>query len=193
MTVANRAIKARGKAALDRIQQNIANSNVIKGGEVRSNEFVHLAESEDLSVDSLPSGDISVPLEFWEAHQDLLRDRDTNVAIQLAADQSVTDIAQYLDQFSMIVLPFVNFVDGRAYSHAHLLRSRYQYKGEIRAVGDVHLDQLDFLNRCGIDAFEVTDGEDQLAAIGALTEFSEVYQPAADGKPLIFSRRRTRH
>lgn len=190
MAIANRAIKARGKKSPDRIQNDISNSKVIKNGTVNDNGYVHLAEAEELTVSNLPDGNISLPLEFWLANKADLVGRS---AVQLAADQTVHDIEQHLEQIDLVVLPIVNFVDGRSYSHAHLLRTRYHYQGEIRAVGDVHFDQLDFLQRCGCDAFEVTDEEDQQAALDAFKEFSEVYQPAADGKPLIFSRRRTRH
>ena len=190
MAVANRAIKARGKASPDRIQKNISNAKVIKAGALHDTDFVHIAETEELTLSGLPSGNISLPLDFWVANKAALSERN---AVQLAADQTVQDIAQFLDQIDMIVLPIVNFVDGRSYSHAHLLRTRYQYQGEIRAIGDVHFDQLDFLQRCGCNAFEVTEEEDQRAALDAFNEFSEVYQPATDGKALIFSRRRTRH
>ncbi|MBT8114465.1 MAG: DUF934 domain-containing protein, partial [Arenicella sp.] len=64
---------------------------------------------------------------------------------------------------------------------------------EIRAVGDVHLDQLGFLSRCGCDAFELPHGDDLRAALTAFSEFSEVYQPAADSGRFIFSRRRKTH
>ena len=86
----------------------------------------------------------------------------------------------------MVVLPFVSHADGRPYRMAYKLRTRYSFSGQIRAVGDVKFDQLDFLTRVGCDAFELPESEDLQAALRAFSEFSEVYQPAADQRRLIF-------
>ncbi|MBT8115912.1 MAG: DUF934 domain-containing protein, partial [Arenicella sp.] len=177
---ANRAIKARAKASPDRIQQDIANRKVIKQQSVLDNDFIHLAENDDLTVERLPDGNFSVPMNFWKHNKQHIVARDGITAVQIAADQFPQDIADDLHQINMIVLPLVNFVDGRAYSHAQKLRRQFLFAGEIRAVGDVHLDQLGFLSRCGCDAFELPDGDDLQAALNAFSEFSEVYQPAAD-------------
>ena len=191
MTVANRAIKQRGKAPLDRIQEDIRTQYVIRNGAVEDNKMVHLAESDELTIDSLPGGPLSVPLEFWLEHKDACRQHQGSVAVQLASDQDTELLEADLADLDMVVLPFVNFVDGRGYSHAHLLRERHGFKGEIRATGDVHYDQLDFLARTGVDAFELPDSDDSHAALKAFNEFSEVYQPATDQGRLIFSRRRS--
>ena len=185
--VANRALKARAKAAADRIQQDINNTKVIRNSVVHSNDFLHLAESDDLS------GNISVPLSFWLKNKQAVLDRDGPVAVQIASNEMPEILADDLPDIEIIVLPFVNFVDGRSYSHAHKLRLRYAFKGEIRAVGDVNFDQLDFLKRAGCDAFELRENADYETALRAFSEFSEVYQPAADNRHLIFSRRRKVH
>jgi uncharacterized protein (DUF934 family) len=191
--VANRALKARAKAAADRIQRNIRNAKVISNGAIHSNDLLHIAESDDLSINNFPSGNISVPLSFWLENKQAMLDRDGPVAVQIASNEMPETLADDLPQIDIIVLPFVNFVDGRSYSHAHKLRLRYAYKGEIRAVGDVNFDQLDFLTRAGCDAFELRENADYETALRAFTEFSEVYQPAADDRRLIFSRRRKVH
>ncbi len=191
--VANRALKARAKAAADRIQQDINNTKVIRNSVVHSNDFLHLAESDDLSITNLPSGNISVPLSFWLKNKQAVLDRDGPVAVQIASNEMPEILADDLPDIEIIVLPFVNFVDGRSYSHAHKLRLRYAFKGEIRAVGDVNFDQLDFLKRAGCDAFELRENADYDTALRAFSEFSEVYQPAADDRYLIFSRRRKVH
>lgn len=193
MTTANRSIKARSKASPDRIQEDIQNSKVIRVGSIADNQIIHIAESEDLTVATLPESDISVPLEFWLEHKAQLQQRDSLVAVQIASDEDPAELANDLPNIAMIVLPFVMFMDGRGYSHANNLRLKMGYKGEIRAVGDVHFDQLGFLARVGVSSFEIPDDENHEYALKAFTEFSEVYQPAADGKPLIFSRRRTVH
>lgn len=191
--IADRAIKARAKASADRIQKNIRNARVIRSGAIHNNDFQHIAESDDLSLKDLPSGNISVPLEFWLNNKQLILDRDGPVAVQVASNETTEMLIDDLPEIEIVVLPFVNFVDGRSYSHAHKLRLRHAYKGEIRAIGDVNFDQLDFLKRAGCDAFELREDSDYETALRAFTEFSEVYQPAADGKHLIFSRRRKVH
>jgi len=191
--IANRAIKARPKATPDRIQENINNSKLIKAGTIHDNDFVHIAETEELTVAALPAGNISVPLNLWLEYKTELQSRPDQIAVQIAADEMPQDLADDLDDIDIIVLPFVNYTDGRSYSHAHKLRLRFNFGGEIRAVGDVHFDQLDFLARCGCDAFEIPDDEDHQAALSAFEEFSEVYQPAADDGHLVFARRRIVH
>lgn len=192
-TIANRAIKARGKASPDRIQQNIRNRKVIKNSEILDNDILHIAATEELTIADLPDGNISVPLSFWLQNKAALLARVGVVAVQIAADETPDELTGDLSEIAMIVLPFVTFADGRHYSHAHKLRVRHAYKGEIRAVGDVTFDQLGFLRRVGVDTFELRKGADHKKALKAFDEFSEVYQPAADGEHLIFSKRRKIH
>ena len=192
-TVANRAIKARAKAASERIQKDIVNAKAIVDQEIVDNAFHHLAEPQTLGLGDLPKGNISVPMNFWLEHKAQLQDRDSLVAVQIAADQFPEDfIGEYVD-ISHIVLPMVTHTDGRSYSHAYKLRTRFNYKGEVRAIGDVKHDQLGFLVRSGCNAFELPATENLETALTAFTEMSDVYQPSADGGALIFSRRRAIH
>ena len=186
-------LKRRSKAGPSRIQENIQNTNVITNQQILNNDLLHIAETEELGLADLPNGKISVPLNIWLDHKDELLKRDIKVAVQIAADEDPNDLSEDLNKIDTIVLPFVTYVDGRSYSHAHKLRTQFNFSGEIRAVGDVHYDQLDFLNRVGCDAFELPDDENQEAALKALEEYSEVYQPSADEGRLIFSRRRAVH
>jgi uncharacterized protein (DUF934 family) len=84
---------------------------------------------------------------------------------------------------------FPKFTDGRGYSTGRLLRERYGYRGELRAIGDIFRDQLLYLSRCGFDAFVLRPGEDPQAALAAFGDFSEAYQAAVD-RPLPLFRRR---
>lgn len=193
MTTVNRSLKVRTKVAPDRLQENVSNARVIRNRQIEVNDMLHLAEADDLEISELPVGAISTPMEFWQQHKSALLERGGLIAVQIASDQNCEDLIDDLNDIDMVVLPFVNFVDGRAYSNAQLLRSRYSYQGEIRAIGDVHFDQLGFLERCGCNAFELPESDNQEAALAAFDEFSEVYQPASDGGSLIFARRRAVH
>lgn len=150
-------------------------------------------QAEELTITDLPAGDISVPLAFWLENKADLLAREGAVAVQLAAADFAENVADDLADIAAVVLPFETYVDGRSYSHAYLLRTRFNYTGEIRAVGDVHHDHLNFLARCGVDAFELPEGENLDVACQAFESFSEIYQPSADGGNLIFARRRVAH
>nr|WP_310638858.1 DUF934 domain-containing protein [Burkholderia gladioli] len=86
-------------------------------------------------------------------------------------------------------MDFPRFGDGRGYSTAHLLRNRHGWTGELRAIGDVLRDQLNYMSRCGFDAFAVRADRDPHDALNAFTEFSERYQGAVDDAVPLFRRR----
>ena len=80
-------------------------------------------------------------------------------------------------------------VDGRGFSSARLLRERYNYSGEIRAVGGFIRDQIYLLNRCGFNAFKFDDASDLNESVKSLEDFSETYQVSSDQKDPLFRRR----
>jgi len=125
--------------------------------------------------------DVVVPLSRWERERDQLLQNYRRVGVRLASNESPDRIAADLDDLAMIALEFPTFRDGRAYSHARSLRERYGYQGEIRAVGDVLIEQLPFMLRVGFDAFELesSDPEGEFDAVAG--EMSVWYQPASDG------------
>lgn len=189
----NRNLKARPKVTPFRIQANIVSAQAIVNESIVDNDLIHVAETEELTVADLPQGQVSVPLNLWLESKTAILARDGFTAVQIAADEMPEDLVDDLADIDMIVLPLTTHTDGRSYSHAHKLRERYGFKGEIRAIGDVKFDQLDFLSRAGCDAFELPESENLETALRAFNEFSTVYQPAADGARLIFSRRRAVH
>jgi uncharacterized protein (DUF934 family) len=112
-------------------------------------------------------------------------------ALLISNNTPLADIKCDLHGFSVIILDFPAFKDGRAYSQARLLRERYGYTGEIRARGDILRDQLLFMVRCGINAFEFA-GDDAAGADAALKEFSFAYQTAADASAPVWRQRLAR-
>ena len=94
-----------------------------------------------------------------------------------------------LEGVSRIEVNFPKFGDGRGYSIARLLRTRYGYRGELRAVGHITRDLLFFMESCGFDAYELREGEDPHEALAAFEDFSESYQ-ASVARPLPLFRRR---
>lgn len=108
------------------------------------------------------------------------------VALRLANDQDVEDIADDLPRLALIALQFPKWVDGRAYSQARLLRSRYRYGGEVRATGEVLVDMLPLLQRTGFDAVLLRHDQSVEAAERALGFFPGHYQgDVQDNRPLF--------
>lgn len=100
-------------------------------------------------------------------------------------------LVPHLSSLPLIAIDFPVFGDGRGYSIASLLRRRHGYDGDLRAIGDVLIDQLFFLRRVGFSSFVVRADQDRARAVRALGTFSEVYQGAVD-QPLPAFRRHVR-
>ena len=110
--------------------------------------------------------------------------------IRLEPADDPASVAGELGRVARVEVNFPKFGDGRGYSIARLLRERYGYRGELRAVGHITRDLLFFLESCGFDAFELREGEDPHEALAAFNDFSESYQ-ASVTRPLPLFRRRT--
>jgi uncharacterized protein (DUF934 family) len=137
-----------------------------------------------------PEGcDLVVSLRRWERDRERLIDWPGRIGVRIKGDETPAAIVTDLDAIDMIALEFPTFRDGRAYSHARLLRDRYGYRGEIRAVGDVLVEQLAFMLRVGFDAFEV-EAVDATSEFRTVTdEISVQYQPSSDGRVTALERR----
>jgi uncharacterized protein (DUF934 family) len=111
---------------------------------------------------------------------------ETGLSVLLQPDDDPVALASSFGAIERIAVQFPKFTDGRGYSIAYLLRRRLGWKGELRAVGDVHRDQLLYLSRSGFDAFLLVDGRDAHAAVAAFRDFSTPYQAAADQAVPVF-------
>lgn len=151
---------------------------------------VRLAEGETAESVQLPAGDLIVPLSVWQARKPELLARPQR-GVWLAPDEVAQDIATDLANLQVVAIDFPAFADGRGYSTAALLRGRFGWRGELRAIGDVLKDQLFYLSRVGFDAYAVRADKDIEDALKALNDFSETYQAAVD-EPLPLFRRRGR-
>jgi uncharacterized protein (DUF934 family) len=101
-------------------------------------------------------------------------------------------IADKLPGLKVVAVNFPKYADGRGYSIGRLLRERYGYKGELRAVGVVARDHLQLLAQCGFDSFQLREGEDAAEALAGLADFSESYQASAAQPVPLFRRRHGR-
>jgi uncharacterized protein (DUF934 family) len=161
---------------------------IIKNGQVVDETWHLLAKGTTLDELS-NSDDYIVPLELWVEHSHALKARDGGLGVWLEAGEEIEEIADQLDNFQVIALNFPAFTDGRHCSTAYLLRTRYAYQGEVRAIGDVLRDQLFALKRCGFDAFALRADRDPHDALQSFEDFSEVYQASADQPQPLFRRR----
>ena len=144
-------------------------------------------------MDSLPArGALLVSLNQWREDRDLLVRRDEPLGIILRSDEKPAEIEADMEKFALVALDFPGFRDGRAYSYARLLRDRYNYGGEIRAIGDVLLEQLHFMHRVGINAFNIIDKDAVRAWEIAAADISVWYQPCDNGRPSVMELRHKR-
>lgn len=140
--------------------------------------------------DQVPAqGPVIVPLAVWLKQRDALRTRAEPVGVWIAPDEEVEALADDVASLPLIAVDFPAFTDGRGFSTARLLKDRYGFAGELRAIGDVFKDTMFYLKRCGFNAFAVRADKDIHEALKGLNDFNEVYQGATD-QPLPLFRRR---
>lgn len=109
-------------------------------------------------------------------------------AVRLEPGDDARDLLPHLDRLQLIEVNFPVFGDGRGYSAARILREA-GYGGELRAVGEVLVDQIAFMRRCGFDAFAPEVPLDPADADAAFARYGEVYQPTTDGRAPIWAKR----
>jgi uncharacterized protein (DUF934 family) len=146
--------------------------------------FTHVGDEQ-----SVPPGDVIISLNRFQSEGEALLSESRLVGVRLESHEEVEALAYDLPQLAVVALAFPKFGDGRAYSHARLLRERFGFKGEVRAVGDVLREQAGFMVRCGFDAFEPADGSTVEDWERAARRFRHVYQRSTDGRPAAFAER----
>ncbi|MBW8743795.1 MAG: DUF934 domain-containing protein [Sphingomonas sp.] len=119
---------------------------------------------------------------------DAFLDQPNAVSVRIEGGDDVRRLGPALDRLKLVEVDFPRFRDGRGYSSARILREM-GYQGELKAVGDVLVDQLLFMRRCGFDSFDPAQAIDLAVAKRALTEYDFVYQQAADGRVPVWKLR----
>ncbi|MFN3552529.1 MAG: DUF934 domain-containing protein [Novosphingobium meiothermophilum] len=131
--------------------------------------------------DDEPVGDPAVTV-------DAFADQSNATAVRIEPGDDARALLPHLDRIALVEVNFPAYTDGRGYSAARILRE-HGYTGELRAVGDVLVDQLSHMRRCGFDSFAPEQPISAEAAARAFTTWPEVYQKTVDGRPAIWAKR----
>ncbi|HEY4180908.1 MAG TPA: DUF934 domain-containing protein [Kofleriaceae bacterium] len=156
-------------------------TQIIRDRAIVDDDFVHIADGAELS------GKPIVSLARYIKERDSLRTLPA-LGVRVPPDKLPADIPD-LGRLTLIALELTKFTEGRPYSVARMIRQRYGFKGELRAVGDVLRDDLRYLERCGFNAFELKQGKSLTSALEAFAELGPTYQADAN-EPLPIYRRR---
>jgi phosphoadenosine phosphosulfate reductase len=133
---------------------------------------------------ALPDGPVILPKARWLAEGERLSGRNAPLGLLIAPGDAIDDIAADLPRFALVALSFPKFTDGRGYSLARQLREKHGFAGELRAVGNVLIDQIQLMRRVGFDSFEVTHGPTRRAlAESRIPEVNLYYQPIGTDAP----------
>ena len=144
---------------------------IIKDKQIVEDSWTHIADSDEIT-----NGDITVSLSRWKKEKSDLNKHQGNIGIRISPADTVGDIATDLKNVKLVAVEFPAFTDGRAFSHARLLRSRYGFDGEIRAIGNYMPDQVFYLTRVGVNAFQLENPEQLKLALSTMDDFTVKYQ-----------------
>lgn len=159
---------------------------LIKDGAIIDNQWL----ARELGMeDGLPASNVLVNLEYWNAHQSDISARPETVGLILDSTETPDQIKGDLQSIPVIAVRFPAFADGRGFSIARLLRERFNYQGEVRAIGSPIRDQLTYLARVGFNAFELAEHYNPTEALASLKDFSDNYQTSVDQPIPLFRRR----
>jgi uncharacterized protein (DUF934 family) len=121
-----------------------------------------------------------LPFARWKEERERWWLWDGRLGVRVGPANPVGALEQDFLRLALVAIEFGSMAEGRGYSQAQLLRKRYKFAGELRAVGNVKRDQLFFLARCGFDSFELPPEEDLEGALASFNDFSVAYQSAVD-------------
>ena len=165
---------------------NGAGTPFIRDGRIADNDAITLAAAAAL----LPDGRVIVSLARWRKEREALSRAGCEVGVLIPNTEDVTVLWPELRDRPLLAVHFPKWGDGRAFSQARVLRERFGFGGELRATGDVARDQMQFMQRCGINSFELRADQDPALCLKSLHDFDVAYQRCADQLANIWAARR---
>ena len=164
--------------------------NLIKSGKVIQDRWTLLQDASGPEIlQAAPEKNFIVPSNFWKLYASEIEAHLGNITIWLDSHEFVDEIDTDLNDLPMIALNFPIFSDGRPYTTARELREVLNYRGEIRAIGDVLRDQLFYMAQCGFDSYLIRHDQDPEACIKAFDDFQASYQGNVLTPDPLFNRR----
>ena len=163
---------------------------LIKDGAIVDDRWILIRDAAQFA--SIPeNAPVIVPLGLWQEQRDALSGRG-DVGVWVAPNEDPAPLANDVGLLPLVAVDFPQFTDGRGYSIGRLLREKYGFKAELRAIGDVLRDQLYYLRACGFNAFALRADRDLADALNGLADFSDNYQSTVNQPVPLFRRRDTR-
>ena len=153
-----------------------------------------MADTGDSDIGGTSPDDVQLrfredePVDHAAVTVDSFLDQSNATAVRVEPGDDARELIPHLERLALVEVNFPAFGDGRGYSSARILREA-GYAGELRAVGDVLVDQLAYMRRCGFDAFAPDAALDPEDAEAALARWPHVYQGAADAREPIWAKR----
>jgi uncharacterized protein (DUF934 family) len=144
---------------------------VIKNQQIVDDSWQYVADNAEAGA-----GDLIVPLAYWRENKAALKCHAGKIGISISSTDTLDDLAEDLKTLELVELDFPAFTDGRLFSKAWLLRSRYGFQGEIRAAGNYLPSQVFYLSRVGVNVFKPEKNEQLQSILAHLQDFSVKYQ-----------------
>jgi len=148
---------------------------LLRNGEfVENDPWVHFSDEQELTSDRADFAVVNLT-RFLRLAEDGEQLPD---GVSIGPADNANDLAPYIDKLRLVCVEFPIYTDGRGYSHARMVRKRLKYDGELRAVGDIREDQVSFMLRLGITAFDCKNTPDATLLNTLTARFEHNYQPS---------------
>jgi uncharacterized protein (DUF934 family) len=149
---------------------------ILRRHEIVEDDWRHLGED---GADITSTSSLIVPFAELRANAGAWRQREGRLGTRLSPADSVEDLAAFVPLLSVVAVEFPSPGEGRGFTQGRLLRSRFHFEHELRAVGaGVKQDLIFLMARCGFDSFELAPGQSFEDAIRAFERYTVAYQPA---------------
>ncbi|OMH39515.1 DUF934 domain-containing protein [Motiliproteus sp. MSK22-1] len=156
--------------------------NLIKDGGIVNDNWQLIESLTDDEALRLPEGDLILPLVLWVQQSSLFEQRGSWPGLWIEGNQELETIKHLIALAPVIAVEFSAFTDGSGYSTGSLLREVYGFEGELRAFGELIIDQVPYLRRCGFNSIALPDGQSledglELLMNSGLTYQGSVFSP----------------